>query len=69
MRRDAQIPKHVRIRNKYLGLSIVVGVVLGSVAGFFLNNPSIGIIPGVVAGVVAGTILGNWKAKPYITEE
>ncbi|WP_409342169.1 hypothetical protein [Paenibacillus sp. MBLB4367] len=68
MRREEVIPKHVRIRNKYLGLSIAVGVVIGSAVGFLFENPATGIIPGVVAGVVGGTIIGNIKAKPYIEE-
>ncbi|WJH35098.1 hypothetical protein MJA45_22460 [Paenibacillus aurantius] len=63
MRRDSDIPLDVRIRNKYLGLSLVAGIVLGSVIGYIAGQASIGIIIGVTLGVVVGIITGAARAR------
>jgi hypothetical protein len=69
VRREDVIPKHIRIRNKYLGILLAIGIAIGSAAGFFFENPATGIIPGVVVGLISGTIIGNIKARPYIEQE
>lgn len=55
--------KQREIRQRYLGIGIVLGVAIGTGLGVALDNLALGIGLGVALGVVLGGIVGNKHAK------